>query len=83
MTQTAEKKLASLATTLMYARTGQISTVQFDDLIRHESLEYRKDKTFKDILGAFSKALKNGHQKTEHECTMFALYLGEVLKEAK
>lgn len=67
-----------LARELMFGRVCDTDTT----LIKHQ-LQYRVGKSKSDIQTAITKALKNGHQKTETELSMLEVYLKQVLKPLK
>ncbi len=60
-----------LARDLMF--TGKLELEKY-------GLEYRKNKTVKDVNNAIAKAKKNGMTKTEFELSMLELYLQSVFK---
>jgi len=52
-------------------------------LMDRYGIEFRKNKSVKDLKNAIRKAHKNGNLKTEFEIDMLSLYLSQTFKKRK
>lgn len=72
-----------LAQGILFSQRSSTNAAQFQEDLTKVGLEYRKGKTFSDIVTAVQKGVRAGRGRTEHEINMVAVYLGTLLKKVR